>query len=87
MCATSTSYTFISGDIPFLTTGIFYYRTMKNAGRLIQAGAEAVKIEECNSEICKQINHLTHHGIPVMGHIGLMPQSVHALGDIVFKEK
>lgn len=68
------------GDMPFLTTGISITETMKNAGRLIQAGAEAVKIEGATPEICKQINHLTHHGIPVMGHIGLMPQSVHALG-------
>lgn len=68
------------GDMPFLTTGISIKETMKNAGRLLQAGAEAVKIEGATPEICEQINHLTHHGIPVMGHIGLMPQSVHALG-------
>ncbi len=53
------------GDMPFLSTGISINETMKNAGSLIQAGAEAVKIEGASPEICKQINHLTRHGIPV----------------------
>ncbi|MGY3803624.1 3-methyl-2-oxobutanoate hydroxymethyltransferase [Pigmentibacter ruber] len=68
------------GDMPFLSVGISIKETMENAGLLMQSGAEAVKIEGATSEICEQINHLTRHGIPVMGHIGLMPQSVHALG-------
>lgn len=67
-------------DMPFLTAGVSTKETMKNAGLLLQAGAEAVKIEGASPELCKQINYLTRHGIPVMGHIGLMPQSVHALG-------
>ncbi|WP_186645536.1 3-methyl-2-oxobutanoate hydroxymethyltransferase [Fluviispira vulneris] len=67
------------GDMPFLSSGISRAETAHNAGILLQAGAEAVKIEGASSEICEQIHFLTRHGIPVMGHIGLMPQSVHAL--------
>ncbi|APJ05059.1 3-methyl-2-oxobutanoate hydroxymethyltransferase [Silvanigrella aquatica] len=65
-------------DLPFLTSGISRHETMHNAGVLMRAGAEAVKIEGATTEICDQIHFLTSNGIPVMGHIGLMPQSVHA---------
>ena len=67
-------------DMPFLTSGINRHETMHNAGVLMRAGAEAVKMEGATPEICDQIRFLTNNGIPVMGHIGLMPQSVHALG-------
>lgn len=67
-------------DMPFLTAGINKHETIHNAGLLIQAGAEGVKIEGATHDICTQIKFLTSNGIPVMGHIGLMPQSVHAIG-------
>ena len=67
-------------DMPFLTAGINRHETIHNAGVLMKAGGEAVKIEGATPEICDQIHFLTNNGIPVMGHIGLMPQSVHALG-------
>lgn len=67
-------------DMPFLTAGVSRQETMLNAGELMRAGAEAVKIEGATQEICDQIHFLTSHGIPVIGHIGLMPQSVNALG-------
>jgi 3-methyl-2-oxobutanoate hydroxymethyltransferase len=67
-------------DMPFLTSGINRHETMHNAGVLMRTGAEAVKMEGATPEICDQIHFLTSNGIPVMGHIGLMPQSVHALG-------
>jgi 3-methyl-2-oxobutanoate hydroxymethyltransferase len=53
---------------------------MKNAVTLIQSGAEALKIEGASKETLEDISFLTTHGIPVMGHIGLQPQSVHAVG-------
>ena len=46
----------------------------------MRSGAEALKIEGASVELCRQISRLTQNGIPVMGHIGLVPQSVHALG-------
>lgn len=70
---------FVAADMPFLT-----YATvpdaLHNAGRLIQeGGAAAVKLEGGES-ICKQVDALVNAGIPVIGHLGLTPQSVHALG-------
>ncbi len=67
-------------DMPFLTSGINRHETMHNAGSLMRVGAEAVKMEGATPEICDQIHFLTSNGVPVMGHIGLMPQSVHSLG-------
>ena len=67
-------------DMPFCSAGLNDLETFKNAEILMRAGAEAVKIEGASPEICAQISRLTRHGIPVMGHAGLTPQSVHAIG-------
>ena len=67
-------------DMPFLSAGgASQYCVMQNAGRLMRAGAEAVKIEGSTPEILEHISFLTRHGIPVLGHLGLMPQSIHTL--------
>lgn len=67
-------------DVPFASAGFSDQRLYSDVETLMRAGAEAVKIEGASVEICQQIARLTTHGIPVMGHIGLIPQSVHALG-------
>jgi 3-methyl-2-oxobutanoate hydroxymethyltransferase len=67
-------------DMPFGSVGFDDIRTFKDAETLIRSGAEAVKIEGASAKICAQIKTLTENGIPVMGHVGLTPQSVHALG-------
>ena len=67
-------------DMPFASVGVNRTSTMNNAAALMQAGAEAVKIEGASKEILEDILFLTTHGVPVMGHIGLQPQSVHAVG-------
>ncbi len=67
-------------DMPFASAGFDDVTAYKNCEILLRAGAEAVKIEGASDAICRQIVQLTQHGIPVMGHIGLTPQSVHALG-------
>jgi len=68
-------------DMPFLTFQVSPEDTVRNAGRLFQAtGAEAVKLEGCDDETARHVRALVRAGIPVMGHIGLTPQSVHALG-------
>lgn len=67
-------------DVPFGSAGFTNERLFSDVEKLMRAGAEAVKIEGASAEICEQINRLTTHGVPVMGHIGLVPQSVHALG-------
>jgi 3-methyl-2-oxobutanoate hydroxymethyltransferase len=69
----------VIADMPFLSVRRWLERAVDAAGELIRAGASAVKIEgvEGHAEI---IAHIVGSGIPVMGHIGLTPQSVHQLG-------
>ncbi len=68
------------GDMPFGSAGVSLELTSAHAAELMRAGAESVKIEGATPEILKHIEFLVSHGIPVMGHIGLQPQSVHAIG-------
>ena len=67
-------------DMPFMTYQLSAEDAMRNAGRLIQeGGAAAVKIEG-GRHIAEMAKRLVDIGIPVMGHLGLTPQSVHQLG-------
>jgi 3-methyl-2-oxobutanoate hydroxymethyltransferase len=67
-------------DMPFLSYQASLGDAVRNAGRLLQeAGAEAVKLEGGVTQR-ETIETITRAGIPVMGHIGLTPQSVHAFG-------
>ena len=67
-------------DLPFLTYGIDVKDTIKNAGILVQEGAaEAVKLEG-GVRIFEHVKALVDREIPVMGHIGLTPQSIHSFG-------
>jgi len=71
----------IVADMPFLTFQLNMEEAMRNAGRLIQeGGAAAVKIEGGGRQIGDTAKRLVDIGIPVMGHLGLTPQSVHQLG-------
>ena len=68
------------GDMPFMTYKINEEEALRNAARLVQeGGCEAVKIEGGES-VARFAARIVHAGIPVMGHIGLIPQSVHQLG-------
>jgi 3-methyl-2-oxobutanoate hydroxymethyltransferase len=70
----------VVADLPFLTYQVSTEEAMRNAGRLIQeGGAAAVKLEG-GSRVVDVVRRLNESGIPVMGHLGLTPQSVHALG-------
>jgi 3-methyl-2-oxobutanoate hydroxymethyltransferase len=71
---------FITTDLPFLSHKISMAHTMEQVRLLLQAGAHAVKIEGADEDTCKTISYLVNAGIPVMGHIGLTPQSIHQLG-------
>jgi 3-methyl-2-oxobutanoate hydroxymethyltransferase len=71
---------FLIADLPFLGHRVSLADTVANVKRLIQAGAKAVKIEGGDPHSCETIAFLVASGIPVMGHIGLAPQSVHQLG-------
>jgi 3-methyl-2-oxobutanoate hydroxymethyltransferase len=68
----------IVGDMPFLSYQVSLEEGIRNAGRFLkEGGAHAVKIEGPMTELTQV---LVDRGIPVMGHLGLTPQSVHAMG-------
>jgi 3-methyl-2-oxobutanoate hydroxymethyltransferase len=70
----------VVGDMPFLSFQVSKEQAVQNAGRFLQdAGAEAVKLEG-GGAMRKTIAAITRVGIPVMGHVGLTPQSVHRFG-------
>jgi 3-methyl-2-oxobutanoate hydroxymethyltransferase len=70
----------VVADMPFLTFQVSEAETIRNAGRLVQeGGASSVKIEGAGPAI-EMTRRLVEIGIPVVGHLGLTPQSVHLLG-------
>lgn len=71
---------FLIADLPFLCHRSSQDETIKNVRQLLQAGAQAIKIEGGDADVCATIAYLITSGIPVMGHIGLTPQSVLQLG-------
>ncbi|WP_456399686.1 3-methyl-2-oxobutanoate hydroxymethyltransferase [Persephonella sp.] len=72
--------TFVTVDMPFLSYQVSKEEAVKNAGRILkETGCNAVKIEG-GEEIAEIAEKMISVGIPVMGHLGLTPQSVHALG-------
>ncbi|WP_028548631.1 3-methyl-2-oxobutanoate hydroxymethyltransferase [Paenibacillus sp. UNC451MF] len=71
---------FVVTDLSFMTYHGSIDQTIRNAARLMQEGAaKAVKMEG-GAEIAEAVATLTQSGIPVMGHIGLTPQSIHQIG-------
>ncbi|MFW9928177.1 MAG: 3-methyl-2-oxobutanoate hydroxymethyltransferase [Candidatus Thorarchaeota archaeon] len=76
----ATSHSLVIGDMPFLSFGVSIEKSVQNAGRIMkEGGAEAVKLEGGISRV-EEIKAMKNIGIPVMGHIGLTPQSVHEFG-------
>ena len=71
---------FLVTDLPFLSHKMSALQTIDNVKSLLRAGAHAVKIEGADADTCHTIEYLVSAGIPVMGHIGLTPQSIHQLG-------
>ncbi|MGI5940039.1 MAG: 3-methyl-2-oxobutanoate hydroxymethyltransferase [Thermoleophilia bacterium] len=71
----------VVADMPFMSYQADYAQGMRNAGRLLsEGGAQAVKIETATDDTLVLISGLVEAGVPVMGHIGLTPQSVNTLG-------
>ena len=70
----------VIGDMPFMTYHITTQDALRNAARFIQeGGAQAVKLEG-GLTVADKVRSIVSCGIPVMGHIGLTPQSIHQLG-------
>jgi 3-methyl-2-oxobutanoate hydroxymethyltransferase len=67
-------------DLPFMSYQVSVEEGMRSAGRLMkEGGAHAVKLEG-GEEVAELVARLTRVGVPVMGHVGMTPQSVHSFG-------
>lgn len=77
---------FLIGDLPFLAHRKNLNYLMESVDRFMKAGAQAVKIEGADGNL-EMIEHLVKSGVPVMGHLGLTPQSVHQLGGFKLQGK
>lgn len=71
---------FIVGDMPFMSYNVSVEQGLDNIAKMIRAGANAVKLEGCNSHILELIKRSVESGIPVLGHLGLTPQSMNLIG-------
>ena len=69
----------VIGDMPFMSYQASQEDALRNAGRFLQAGAQAVKLEG-GAAVVDRVAAITGIGIPVMGHLGMTPQSVHRYG-------
>jgi 3-methyl-2-oxobutanoate hydroxymethyltransferase len=78
--ARAAKFALLVGDMPFMSYQVSSNEAVRNAGRFLQeAGMNAVKLEG-GSDRAETIRAIVSTGIPVMGHLGLTPQSVHQLG-------
>lgn len=69
----------VIGDMPFMSYQAGREDALRNAGRFLQAGAQAIKLEG-GAVVVDHVAAMTSIGIPVMGHLGMTPQSVHRYG-------
>ena len=78
--SSSLKHPFLVADMPFMSYNISIQQAMENASILIQDGrANAVKLEG-GCEVCPQVKAMVDAGIPVVGHLGLTPQSINTMG-------
>ncbi len=77
----------VIGDMPFMSYQVSKEEALRNAGRFLkETGVSAVKLEG-GKEILETVEKIVVSGIPVMGHLGLTPQSVHQLGGFDLRGK
>ena len=78
--ARATHRAHVVGDMPFMSYQASVTQALENAGQLLKTGGfEAVKLEG-GQDYAEHVRAMVAAGIPVMGHVGLLPQSVHAMG-------
>ena len=80
MVVRGTEHALVVGDMPFMSYQQSVEAALENAGRFLAEGAAAVKLEGASDAALARVSALVTAGIPVMGHVGLTPQSVHAMG-------
>lgn len=78
--ARGVSRAMVIGDMPFMSYNVSEQEAVRNAGEMVKAGANAIKIEGCNDYLLNVIKRCVQSGIPVLGHLGFTPQSENALG-------
>lgn len=77
----------VVGDLPFMSFQVNPDEALRNAGLMVQkSGVEAVKLEG-GTTICPTVQRIVDVGIPVMGHLGLTPQSIHKFGTYQVRAK
>jgi len=76
----------IIGDMPFMSYQASQEEALRNAGRFLQAGAHAVKLEG-GAEVIESASRILAAGVPVMGHLGLTPQSIYKFGTYTVRAK
>jgi 3-methyl-2-oxobutanoate hydroxymethyltransferase len=77
--AKGTSNALVIADMPFLSYQVSLETAVLNAGRFLQVGARGVKLEG-GAPVIQTVKRLVDLGMPVMGHLGLTPQSIHKFG-------
>ena len=81
MVSRAAEHALVIADMPFLSYQVTPEEALRNAGRLVaEGGAHGVKLEGPASRFGEAITTILNAGIPVLGHIGLTPQSVHQIG-------
>ena len=79
LVAAVTQRSLVIGDMPFLSYQVSQEEAVRNAGRFLQVGAHAVKLEG-GAAVADRVTAMAKVGIPVIGHLGMMPQSVQQYG-------
>jgi 3-methyl-2-oxobutanoate hydroxymethyltransferase len=79
LVAGAAQHALVIADMPFLSYQVSVEEAVRNAGLLLQDGAAAVKLEG-GAAVVDRVEAMTRFGIPVMGHLGMTPQSVHQYG-------
>ncbi len=72
-------YMFVVGDMPYMTYEMSHEKAIENAGKFMAIGCDAIKLEG-GARVADTVAAMVKAGLPVMGHIGLTPQSAPALG-------
>jgi 3-methyl-2-oxobutanoate hydroxymethyltransferase len=86
LVAQSAQRALVIGDMPFMSYQASVEDAVRNAGRFLQVGAAAVKLEG-GITVVDRVEAMTRFGIPVMGHLGMTPQSVNQSGGYTVKGK